>query len=120
MLSRARNLSQEFPRTFWILTGATFVDQVGSWLLFPFFALYVTDHFGVGMTQVGILFAIFSVANLIGGVIGGALTDKLGRKWMLMFGLIALTAVAGYMWLQFQSPMRIGAEVEAESSGTAA
>ncbi|MFN2222031.1 MAG: MDR family MFS transporter, partial [Candidatus Promineifilaceae bacterium] len=89
MLSRVKNLSQEFPRTFWVLTGATFIDQVGGWLLFPFFALYVTEHFGVGMTEVGILFAIFSIANLIGGVIGGALTDKLGRKWMLMFGLIA-------------------------------
>jgi MFS family permease len=89
MLSRVRNISQEYPRPFWILTGATFIDQVGGWLLFPFFALYVTDHFGVGMTEVGILFAIFSVANLIGGVIGGALTDKLGRKWMLMFGLVA-------------------------------
>ncbi len=89
MLSRVKNLSQEFPRTFWVLTGATFIDQVGGWLLFPFFALYVTEHFGVGMTEVGILFVIFSVANLIGGMIGGALTDKLGRKWMLMFGLIA-------------------------------
>ena len=89
MLSRVKNISQEFPRTFWVLTGATFIDQVGGWLLFPFFALYVTDHFGVGMTEVGILFAIFSVANLIGSAIGGALTDKLGRKWMLMFGLIA-------------------------------
>jgi MFS family permease len=89
MLSRMSNLSQEFPRTFWILTGATFIDQVGGWLLFPFFALYVTDHFGVGMTEVGILFAIFSGTNLIGSAIGGALTDKLGRKWMLMFGLVA-------------------------------
>ncbi len=89
MLSRVKNLSQEFPRTFWVLTGATFIDQVGGWLLFPFFALYVTEHFGVGMTEVGILFAIFSAANLVGGMVGGALTDKLGRKWMLMFGLIA-------------------------------
>ena len=89
MLSRVTNTYQEFPRTFWILTGSTFIDQVGGWLLFPFFALYVTEHFGVGMTEVGILFAIFSVANLFGGILGGALTDKLGRKWMLMFGLIA-------------------------------
>lgn len=89
MLSRARDISREYPRPFWILTGATFIDQVGGWLLFPFFALYVTDHFGVGMTEVGILFAIFSVANFAGGMLGGALTDKLGRKWMLIFGLIA-------------------------------
>ena len=70
MFSWVRNVSQEYPRTFWILTGATFIDQVGGWLLFPFFALYVTDHFGVGMTEVGILFAIFSVANFIGMTIG--------------------------------------------------
>jgi MFS family permease len=89
MFSRVKSVSQEFPRTFWVLTGSTFIDQVGGWLLFPFFALYVTDHFGVGMTEVGILFAIFSAANFIGMTIGGALTDKLGRKWMLMFGLIA-------------------------------
>ena len=96
MFSRVRNVSGEFPRTFWILTGATFIDQVGGWLLFPFFALYVTDHFGVGMTEVGILFAIFSVANVVGGALGGALTDKLGRKWMLLFGLItsALSSLA--------------------------
>ena len=89
MLSRVNRLYQEFPRTFWVLIGATFIDRAGGWLLFPFFALYITDHFSVGMTEVGILFAIFSVANLIGGAIGGALTDKLGRKWMLMFGLVA-------------------------------
>ena len=29
--------------------SATFIDRVGGALLFPFFALYVTDHFGVGM-----------------------------------------------------------------------
>jgi MFS family permease len=89
MLYRAKDISSEFPRNFWILTGATFIDQVGGWLLFPFFALYVTDHFGVGMTEVGILFAIFSVANFFGGAVGGALTDRLGRKWMLIFGLVA-------------------------------
>lgn len=88
MLSRVRSLYGEFPRQFWTLTGATFIDQLGGALLFPFFALYVTDHFGVGMTEVGILFAIFSVASVFGSLISGALTDKLGRRWMLMFGLI--------------------------------
>jgi MFS family permease len=86
-LRRLREVRREFPGDFWTLIIATFIDRLGGALLFPFFALYITQKFDVGMTQVGYLFAIFSIASLIGGVFSGALTDKLGRKWMLIFGL---------------------------------
>lgn len=47
------------------------------------------------MTQAGILFAIFSVAGLIGSMIGGGLTDKFGRRVLVLFGLVisALSSV---------------------------
>ena len=57
--------------------------------MFPFFALYVTSHFGVGMIQVGFLISLFSAGNIIGGIIGGALADKYGRRAMLLVGLVA-------------------------------
>ena len=88
MFNRIGNIYREFPVQFWTLTGASFIDMLGGRLLFAFFALYVTDHFKVGMTEVGILFAIFAVTNIAGSLISGALTDKMGRRWMLMFGLI--------------------------------
>ncbi len=93
--SRLSRLRQEFPNEFWTLIVATFIDRLGGGLLFPFFALYITRHFDVGMTEVGIVFAIFSIAGLFGGVIAGALTDKLGRKSMLILGLVlsALSSV---------------------------
>ena len=69
--------------------SATLIDRMGGALLFPFFALYVTDHFEVGMTEVGILFGLFAVGAILGGLIGGSITDKYGRKFMLLFGLIS-------------------------------
>ena len=69
--------------------SATLIDRMGGALLFPFFALYVTDHFEVGMTEVGILFGLFAAGAILGGLIGGSITDKYGRKFMLLFGLIA-------------------------------
>lgn len=89
IFKQAKQTYQEFPSTFWLLMGTLFIDRVGGALLFPFFALYFTQKFGVGMTQVGGVFAIFAVMNLVGGMLGGALTDKLGRRWMIIFGLVA-------------------------------
>ena len=88
MLQRVRSTYNEFPRTFWVLMGASFIDRMGGALLFPFFALYVTLRFDVGMTQVGVLFAIFSVTGIFGSFIGGAMTDRFGRKTMIIYGLI--------------------------------
>lgn len=88
MINRLRNTYNEFPRTYWILMYGFFIDRIGGALFFPFLALYITDHFQVGMTEVGKIFALFAIASLIGSFIGGALTDKLGRKKMAIFGLL--------------------------------
>ncbi len=85
---RIRNTYQEYPAQFWTIVGASFVDRVGGALIFPFFALYITRRFGVGMTEVGLLFALFSATDMLGNMIGGALTDYLGRKTMIIIGLV--------------------------------
>lgn len=89
MLTKIRFAYKEYPNAFKVLTLATFIDMLGSFLLYPFYALYITEHFGVGMTQVGILFSIFSAGNIFGGMIGGALADKYGRRAMVIIGLVA-------------------------------
>jgi MFS family permease len=88
MLAKMKHTYHEFPRHFWVLVGAAFIDRLGGGLVFPFFAVYITQRFGVGMTQVGQLFALFSVTGMIGGTLGGAMADKFGRKKMMIFGLV--------------------------------
>jgi len=88
-LKRMRNIYDEYPRQFWTLILGMFIDRLGGALMFPFFTLYVTQKFNVGMTEVGVLFGLFSLASVAGSAFGGALTDRLGRKGMLIFGLIA-------------------------------
>jgi len=41
------------------------------------------------MVQVGALFAAFSVSSFVGSMLGGALTDRFGRKGIIIFGLVA-------------------------------
>ncbi len=94
-IQNLKNLYNEYPKQFWVLISATFIDRLGGALLFPFFSLYITRKFGVGMTEVGVLFGIYAISGVLSSVIGGALTDRMGRKGLLLFGLVmsALSAL---------------------------
>ena len=96
-LDRVRALYHEYPGQFWILILGTFVDHVGGALIYPFLSLYVTRTFDVGMTDVGLLFGVFSVSSVVGSTIGGAMTDRLGRKGMLIFGLVGSASATLFM-----------------------
>ena len=87
MLNRFSKIYHEFPSLFWVIVGTLFIDGIGATLLFPFFALYITQKFGVGMTQAGLLLGMSSLFGLFGSMLGGALTDKLGRRKLILFGL---------------------------------
>jgi MFS family permease len=88
MLARLSKIYHEFPSKFWIVVLVHFIDGIGGTLLFPFFTLYITQKFGVGMTQAGLILGAFSLFGLIGSMVGGALTDKFGRRRLILFGLV--------------------------------
>ncbi|NOX60953.1 MAG: MFS transporter [Chloroflexi bacterium] len=94
-----RHIFREYPRQFWVLIGASFIDRVGGALLFPFFTLYITARFGVGMTTVGLIFGLFAISSMVGSTIGGGLTDRWGRKKMIIFGLVTSAAASVYLGL---------------------
>jgi MFS family permease len=113
-LARIRQIYDEYPRQFWILILGAFIDRVGGALMFPFLTLYITRRFNVGMTEVGVIFGLFSVASVVGSTFGGALADRLGRKGMLIFGLVAsattslLMGLVGSIELLFGSVLIVG------------
>ncbi len=103
-MSRFRKTYHEYPRNFWVLVGSSFIDRVGGTMIHPFFALYITQKFGVGMTQAGVLLGIFSISGLVGSMAGGAITDRFGRKGMVLFGLVFSAVSSVSMGLVNQLP----------------
>jgi MFS family permease len=88
MFKRLNKLYYEFPPRFWIIVLTFFIDSIGGTLLFPFFSLYITQRFNVGMTQAGMVLAMFSIFGIVGNMLGGALTDRFGRRKLILFGLV--------------------------------
>src|SRR6266487_1874 len=88
LLERTRKVYNEYPRAFWIYNIIVFIDRLGGFMLYPFFALYLTQKFEIGMPTVGIPFAVFSVSGMVGSALGGAIADRMGRKTVIIASLI--------------------------------
>ena len=84
---RIQNGYQEYPQPFWILMAGTFIDRLGTNLIIPFLAIYVTQRFDAKITQVGLIYTIFAVSSGVGNVLAGALADRFGRRFTLLLGL---------------------------------
>ena len=88
LLERTRKVYSEYPPAFWTYNIIVFIDRLGGFMLYPFFALYLTQKFAIGMSTVGILFGIFSVSGMVGSALGGAIADRMGRKVVIIISLI--------------------------------
>ena len=99
MIKNLKTQFFSFPKPFRILIFTTFIDRLGGGIIYPFLSLYVAQKFDVGMTQVGLIFGVWSASSLIGSMIGGALADKFGRKSVIIFGLISSAATGILMGL---------------------
>jgi MFS family permease len=87
MLLRLKNLIADFPRQFWILFGGTLINQIGSGMVFPFLTLYLHQRLSLSMTSVGVILSVWAISGLVGSLVGGSLTDRFGRKRLMVVSL---------------------------------
>jgi MFS family permease len=66
------------PRPVWFLFFGTFLNKFGSFVL-PFLTLYVTAR-GYTLFDAGLAISGYGVGNLSASLIGGWLTDRIGRR----------------------------------------
>jgi DHA1 family multidrug resistance protein-like MFS transporter len=85
-------------RIFSILALATFTGMLGMTIIIPLIPLYM-ERLALTPIWVGVIFAVFSGTRLLLAPIVGRLSDRYGRKYFLVIGLI-LSAIAslGYIW----------------------
>jgi DHA1 family tetracycline resistance protein-like MFS transporter len=75
-----------------------FVDLVGFGVIIPLLPFYA-EHFDATPTEVGFLMAAYSLGQFVTAPLWGRLSDRIGRRIVL---LISLAALAGsYIWLAY-------------------
>src|SRR5512146_2775953 len=96
-----------------ILFVTVFIDLVGFGIIIPFLAYYV-ESFGARAVTVGLLMSTYSVAQFIFAPVWGRISDRVGRRPILLLGLTGSVAgytlfgLAGTLWLLFVGRAAMG------------
>jgi DHA1 family tetracycline resistance protein-like MFS transporter len=94
------------PRPLLVIFLTIFVNLVGFGIIIPLLPFYA-ETFGASPLVIGLLFASFSLSQLIASPLLGELSDRYGRRPVLIFSLLgtvvsfAMLAVAGSLAMLF-------------------
>src|SRR5215831_3300309 len=90
---------RKIPAKLFTLMTTAFVDMVGLLMIIPLLPFYVKElsgsgidligmHFGIGIIT-GLIVAAFTVAQLLSAPMWGRLSDRVGRRPVLLIALAA-------------------------------
>ena len=100
-------------RNLYILTFVLFVVMLGYGIIIPIFPFYI-EEMGAGGTELGLLTASYAVMRLIFGPIWGGLSDRFGRKPILLIGILGYVitmvwfGLANTLWMLFAARILSG------------
>jgi MFS family permease len=99
-------LLKEYPRQFRLMFYGMLISTIGSSMIWPFLMIYVKDRIQLPLTQVASLMTINAIAGIIASLIAGPVTDRIGRKWVMVFsllgnGLVYFFMINAHTYLQF-------------------
>jgi len=92
VISRATKSLRRFDRRVWLLLFAMLAFRFGHGLYFPFSSIYFHNVLGIPLSLVGVGFAVFAGASVLSRLVAGPLTDRYGRKPVMLVALAGSSA----------------------------
>jgi MFS family permease len=97
MIIRIRNTIAEYPSQFWLMVVGLFISSAGASMIWPFLMIYVSEKLVLSLSTVSTLITINAIMGLFSSFVAGAVSDKLGRKLVMIVSL-AINGL-GYLFM---------------------
>ncbi len=82
-----RSVRAAYPSQFWLLFWGLMISTIGSSMIWPFLMIYVSKKLLLPDAAAASLMTINATFGLIFAFVAGPLTDRLGRKWVMVVSL---------------------------------
>ncbi len=80
-------LPRGYSRDIWTMFTTNVVTSIGFSVSMPYLSLYLNNVLGIPMTAVGLILMVSLVIGATIGIYGGELSDRMGRKWVMVRSL---------------------------------
>lgn len=103
----------DLPPRFWLIALIALINAISFTIIIPLLYPYA-KQFGLSDLQASFLTTAFALSQFFGTPVLGRLSDRLGRKYILVFSLVGtmvanlLAAVAAVAWLLYFARMLDG------------
>ncbi|MGW0908410.1 MFS transporter [Streptomyces sp. NPDC002853] len=74
------------------LLAGSFLIPLGSFAVLPFMSVLLHERLGMGLGTVGVVLAVASLVQFSGGVVGGAVAERIGLRHTMLLALAIRTA----------------------------
>ena len=86
-ISLYKNAYGGLSRSTWWLALVMLINRSGT-MVVPFMTMYMTQNIGVSISKAGFVMSLFGTGAVVGALIGGKLTDKLGYYYIQITTLV--------------------------------
>ena len=103
----------DLPPLFWLIALIALINSISFTIIIPLLYPYA-KQFGLSDLQASLLTTAFALSQFFGTPVLGKLSDRLGRKYILVFSLAGtvvanlIASVAGVAWLLYAARMLDG------------
>jgi MFS family permease len=82
-----KRASPGFDRRVWLLTGAMLAFRFGQGLFYPFSSIHFHNVVGIPLSLIGVALGSLAAASVVSGLVSGPLSDRYGRKPLMLVSL---------------------------------
>ncbi len=102
MVKRLTDYFRQYDHNLWVLSTGWFTSSLGFAASMPFVSIYFYSEFGMSMTQIGLFFGVMAVFRSVFQAVGGELSDRIERRWLLVYSQYARAAAFVLMALAIE------------------